>query len=282
MGINEALRGTENRHRHACEDRDGKDFTFSLPSGEKGYRPPADVLTAAVPHLPLFTDSSHDDDKKRSAEGTSQHCISALRTGLPQNHCHGQFRPTLQILKNYKSTGVITAPSLTVDEKALSYKHDDTQKDTEPAGCLIELLPRIHQGARLIFELDQIGEPSAPATAPIRAWLMATRFGRRRAMLCYTPTGQPLFEIHCIDDGPARCRPLPSSPTRASPTPSSPKATLNSPSSSAPYSLPRATPSPCRNSSTHSTTASPLSLHPPPRAPTAASPPSSRDAPAHW
>ncbi|MGW8955869.1 hypothetical protein [Streptomyces sp. NPDC055709] len=220
-GINEALAGRRTDIGMPTRTGEGTTFTYQLPPGETGYALPPEVAGTVVPHLPLFPaetdDGCHDGDVKAQGSGSFSKISSSARSAqvcLTELTITDSFGRTLKVLRaEDRGRPVITAPSLKVTSGTLSYTHPSGDTDTEPPVRLVELTPRLHRGARLLLEhLDQTGAPTTPGVNPVHAWLMATRLGLRRALLCYTPTGQPLFQIYCTDDGSPRCRALPSSP----------------------------------------------------------------------
>ncbi|MEU2433848.1 hypothetical protein ABZ611_30895 [Streptomyces sp. NPDC007861] len=213
-GINETLAGRRTDIGIPTRMGDGTDIAFSLPEDDPGYNLPPAALTATVPHLPLFPpdDDEHPDDLKARGEGDFATFPAAARSAqfcLTKLTIIDSFGRTLKLLADPEKQTVTTSPNFQVRPTTLSYKPDS--KNTEiNASRLIELPPRLHQGARLLFEhLDKHGQSAAPTTNPVHAWLMPTRFGQRRALLCYTPVGEPLFEIYCTHEGVPRSRSLP-------------------------------------------------------------------------
>ncbi|UUN30920.1 hypothetical protein [Streptomyces sp. FIT100] len=187
--------------------------------------PDPKVLCARVPHLPLASienSATYDDDLHARGDDSFPATRSAQMrlTSLTIHDSYGRFLDLSEDL-------VLVAPPLFVEHSGTidtrSYTHlDNDEHDDIAATALIDLRPRLHQGARLNFDylspttgssqLIPVPDLPDPADAnPVHGWLMATRLGQRDAILCYTPQGEPLFDLHCIGNGPATARPLPGS-----------------------------------------------------------------------
>ncbi|MFJ4189333.1 hypothetical protein [Kitasatospora sp. NPDC089509] len=217
-GVNETLAcrrpdiGLRTRSADAPGDTD--DLTYAPPTS--GYvTPPQSVLAARTGHLPRTAetpilagrqDKAALGDRTFPQQRAAQLCLTSLTIT-------DSFGRTISPLVKDQGHITVRAPSLTVTDATRSYAVDG-----QPASDLVDLPPRLHQGARLRFDLLDAAtrvplvELDTPDSGdPVHGWILATRSGRRHSLLCYEPDGRPLFDLHCIDAGVARCRPLPGS-----------------------------------------------------------------------
>ncbi|MFF7454702.1 hypothetical protein [Kitasatospora sp. NPDC008115] len=226
-GVNETLAGrrcdTVLRTRSANAPQDKDDLTYQ-PHAEGFYTPAPAVLTRHVDHLPLDASSkgilaTKDQDILARGDQTFPP-DRAAQMRLTSLTITDAFARTLEILQPGTGHTTMRSPSFEVTDATLSYE----TKEEKAASDVLDLPPRLHQGARLRFDLldtatgTPLDELDTPVEgSPVHGWFLATRIGHRHALLCYDPAGTPLFDLHCTDDGPGRCRSLPGSPF-ASPT----------------------------------------------------------------
>ncbi|MEW2581220.1 hypothetical protein [Streptomyces syringium] len=208
------------------------DLTYTAPLPEQAttrwfVTPDPAVVTARVPHLPLSEDyytASRKADKDALGDGDFPPARSG-QLSLQELTVHDTFGRLLKLdLRNLQA-----AEQLFVSDASTSDTRTYTVRGASDAihgTGLIDLRPRLHQGARLHFDylttdpqpkpLSELPEPDA--ANPVLGWLMVTRTGNRHSLLCYTPQGVPLYDLHCLSAGtPATARPLPGSPYTANP-----------------------------------------------------------------
>ncbi|WP_438484226.1 hypothetical protein [Streptomyces sp. S186] len=216
VGLNETLANRKNDiplRTRSVQAPDGTDDLTYDPEPADGYfTPEPPVLTANIPHLPLDAQNIVGDAASDKA---------ALGDGIFPPARAAQVQLTgLTIIDTYGRTHTRVADygvwtdSMQVHPDTISYEgipNPTTQAD---------LSPRLHQGGRLRFDyLDSptgtpLPElPIAQTGNPVHGWLLPTRFGDRLSLLCYTPEGKPLFDLHYLAKDPthARIRPLPHS-----------------------------------------------------------------------
>ncbi|WP_367141097.1 MULTISPECIES: hypothetical protein [Streptomyces] len=217
-GVNEALAGRRPDivlpTRSAPAGRDD-DLTYTPPLNPNNLfaTPHPKVLGAQVAHLPLDTSKKLSTTAEDSAAHGDQYfaCTRSGQMRLTELTIIDSFG---RVLKPDQRT-MLVAGSLSVQDPTRSYSQRGSS-NLEASG-LIDLRPRLHQGARLRFDLLTNAARPVPLTDlpdtstanPVHGWLMATRLGKRQALLCYDPQGQPLFDLHCLGKGPATPRPLP-------------------------------------------------------------------------
>ncbi|MGW1077669.1 hypothetical protein [Streptomyces sp. NPDC002537] len=238
-GVNEAFAGRKPDVSIPLRSVNGKPLAYTPPTDMDQFcTPDRVVVTAPVPHLPLQSinldgeTATKTDDK--DANGDQR--FSPVRSGqlnitvLTVQDSFGRqlfLLDTQQTGEDAIRNTLQISPSMHVIKQA----EKDTRTYTNIEGngpinsaALIDLRPRLHQGARLRYDYlvprnglaqpTPLNEVPDPATAnPIHGWLMVARTGRRHALMCYDPQGTPLFDLHCLSsESPATARPLPGSP----------------------------------------------------------------------
>ncbi|MEU2433925.1 hypothetical protein ABZ611_31305 [Streptomyces sp. NPDC007861] len=203
---------------HPCST-DRPPFTYEPPkAADKFATPKPEVVTAPVPHLPLTVGKAIGDGH-----------LPPVRSGqlrLRTLKIHDAFGRLLNLNPDvlHVAAPMRVHQNSTPAVDTRTYTHTGATTDPgnliNPAG-LFDLRPRLHQGARLRYDYLTTGADRTPlcdlpdpSTAnPVHGWLMATRAGRRHALLCYDPHGTPLYDLHCLSaTNPATARPLPGCP----------------------------------------------------------------------
>ncbi|GGV56641.1 hypothetical protein GCM10010245_89630 [Streptomyces spectabilis] len=201
------------------------DLTYRAPeqtAAQWFITPDPAVVTARVPHLPLSKDY-YTADREADEHALGDGDFPPFRSGqlsLRDLIVHDRFGRLLRLdlRKLQVAEPLFVSDKSSNDTRTYTIRGDS---DAVSGTGLIDLRPRLHQGARLHFDYLTTDAPPKPvselpepdAANPVLGWLMVTRTGNRHALLCYTPQGVPLYDLHCLGAGtPATARPLPGSP----------------------------------------------------------------------
>ncbi|MFE0063006.1 hypothetical protein [Streptomyces sp. NPDC059003] len=185
------------------------------------------VVTARVPHLPLSKDhytATQDSDEKALGDAD----FPPFRSGQLQLRkliVHDTFGRLLSLDLGRLQ---VAEPLFASDASETDTRTYTVRGDGDPinGAGLVDLRPRLHQGARLHFDYLTTSPDPQPLSAlpdpdaanPVHGWLMATRTGNRHSLLCYTPQGTPLYDLHCLSvSTAATARPLPGCPYAPNP-----------------------------------------------------------------
>ncbi|MCX4678570.1 hypothetical protein OG413_25230 [Streptomyces sp. NBC_01433] len=236
-GVNEACAGRRPDSplptRSAALPRTAHDdLTYAPPpptQTEKTWfsTPDPAVVTARTPHLPL-SKTYYTATRKADEKALGDEYFPPVRSGqlhVQKLVVHDAFGRLLDLdlCKLQVAEPLFVSDDAKNDTRTYTVRGDD-----DPIGGtgLVDLRPRLHQGARLLFDYLTTGPhpqpvstlPDPDAANPVLGWLMATQAGNRHSLLCHAPDGTPLYDLHCLGAATAAtARPLPGCPYTADP-----------------------------------------------------------------